>query len=614
MRPTLSEYIDSAKSEILTLITESKPLMKKSDTPRAFTAFLKTKTNFKLFVKKYAGKENLDSRSNVLSYIVRDALYDKTFDLTQKLIDLESFLRKTYRETYPEDTSLKLKIKEQKAKQFEKDVRGAVQAQSKAKKDYLSIFTAMGTKLKQLASSSASPREFTVQLKNIGNTPFNSINDFITEYFVGSDNQQSRINTFIYTIRDVYFKPIPAPGKVLPSTPSEWFDFKLAGIVKSSHKSKILNEERDALTSVIPQTFLKFLPKTLIVEVDKNNKITALKSKFAEKLDDIASKIERQKILLTNLTKLETKIKKDLLSPDHDTRMKALLVYLMLDTGIRPGDEDNKVKIKDYEVEKDEDGEEIDQYLETYGATTLNKHHIKFIRANFVRLEFVGKKGVINLADITDTTLTKAITDLVNKTKANKKSNYLFLDKEGKVFGQPKVTDYLRSIVPGLNLTDFRKLKSTRVFLDALREKRTMILGMIYDITQEQVANAKEEILEVIRDVVDQAYRESVKALSHQSMNTTIKSYINPQVLLNFLSTGKVADKIEDVVFKDQKLVFDPQVFITQAIAYGKATDDLLGGPEEYVDYGDDDPKLHMLKKANWINKYLSRLSYPFVA
>ena len=610
MIPTMSEYIDSAKTEILTLISESKPLTKKSDTPRAFTALLKTKPNFKAFVKKFAGKENIDSRSNVLSYIVRDALYDKTFDLTQKLIDLESFLRKTYRENYPEDTSLKLKIKEQKIKQFEKDVRGAVQAQSQSKKDYLSIFTAMGTKLKQLASSSASPREFTVQIKNLGNTPGNSIHDFISQYFIGSDNEQSRINTFIYTIRDVYFKPSAVPGKVLPSTPSEWFDLKLAGIVKSSHKSKILNEERDALTSVIPQTFLKFLPKTLIVEVDKNNKITALKSKFAEKLDDIAAKIERQKILLTNLTKLETKIKKDLVSPDHDTKMKALLVYLMLDTGIRPGDEDNKVKI---DVEQDEDGEEIDQYLETYGATTLNKHHIKFIRANFVRLEFVGKKGVINLADITDSTLTKAITDLVNKTKANKKSNYLFLDKEGKVFGQPKVTDYLRSIVPGLNLTDFRKLKSTRVFLDALREKRTMILGMIYDITQDQVANAKEEIMEVIRDVVDQAYRESVKALSHQSMNTTIKSYINPQVLLNFLSTGKVADKIEDIVFKDQKLVFDPQVFITQAIAYGKATDDIIG-PEDYVDYGDDDPKLHMIKKANWISKYLSRLSYPFVA
>jgi len=610
MIPTMSEYIDSAKTEILTLITESKPLTKKSDTPRAFTALLKTKANFKAFVKKFAGKENIDSRSNVLSYIVRDALYDKTFDLTQKLIDLESFLRKTYRENYPEDTSLKLKIKEQKIKQFEKDVRGAVQAQSQSKKDYLSIFTAMGTKLKQLASSSASPREFTVQLKNLGNTPGNSIHDFISQYFIGSDNEQSRINTFIYTIRDVYIKPNTVPGKVLPSTPSEWFDLKLAGIVKSSHKSKILNEERDALTSVIPQTFLKFLPKTLIVEVDKNNKITALKSKFAEKLDDIAAKIERQKILLTNLTKLETKIKKDLVSPDHDTKMKALLVYLMLDTGIRPGDEDNKVKI---DVEKDEDGEEIDQYLETYGATTLNKHHIKFIRANFVRLEFVGKKGIINLADITDSTLTKAITDLVNKTKANKKSNYLFLDKEGKVFGQPKVTDYLRSIVPGLNLTDFRKLKSTRVFLDALREKRTMILGMIYDITQDQVANAKEEIMEVIRDVVDQAYRESVHALSHQSMNTTIKSYINPLVLLNFLSTGKVADKIEDIVFKDQKLVFDPQVFITQAIAYGKATDDIIG-PEDYVDYGDDDPKLHMIKKAKWISKYLSRLSYPFVA
>jgi len=584
MQPTLSEYIDSAKSDIKTLIPVFKSLIRKVDTPRAFTALLKIQPKFKDFVKKYVGKENIDSRTNSFSYIFRDALYERTFDLEQKLIDLESFLRKSYREFYPEDLAAKQKLKQQKAKAFEKDVKGADTAQKQAKKDYLNIFTTMTTTLTADASISDGTRTFTLKLKNYSTNKDNPIGQFVAKYFEGSENQQSRVNTFLYTIRDIFFVPPKNPTKILPTTPSGWYDLKLAGIIKSSHKSKILNEERDALQSIIPQTFLTFLPKTLIVDIDKNNKIKALKSKFAEKIDDIGAKIERQKILLTNLTKLEDKLKKDLNSPDHDTRMKALIVYIMLDTGIRPGQEDNKIKIKDLDVEKDEDGEEIDQYLETYGAITLNKHHIQFIRSNFVRLEFVGKKGIINLADVSDSIIVKAITDLVNKTKANKKSNYLFLDFQGNVFDQSKVTAYLRAIIPGLNLTDFRKLKSTRVLIDALKQKQNMILGMVYDITQEQVEDAKGEIIEVIRDVVDQAYRESVKALSHQSMNTTIKSYINPQVLLNFLATGKVADKLEDIVFKEQKLVFDPQVFITQALAYGKAIDQLHDPEEDFDD------------------------------
>jgi DNA topoisomerase IB len=596
MNPTLSEYIDLAKETLLSLIPQSKPLVKISDTPRAFTALLKTKAFFKSFVKQFGGKDNIDSRTNTLSYIVRDALYDKSFDLTSKLIELESFLRKTYRETYPEDLATKQKLKEQKAKAFEKDVKGAVQAQTKAKKEYLNIFTSMATTLKAEASKASEPRAFTAILKIYASKNDNLIGKFVADYFEGSDNQASRVNTFIYTIRDMFFKPTPKPGTSLPSTPSEWYDLKLAGIVKSSHKSKILNDEREAIEAALPKTFLKFLPKTLIVEVDKNKKITAIKSKFAEKLDDIGAKIERQKLLLQGLTKLETKVKKDLLSPDHDTKMKALIVYLMLDTGIRPGDEDNKIKLKDIDLDDLEEGEEVDQYLETYGATTLNKHHIQFIRENYVSLEFIGKKGVINIATISDVVLAKALKDLVDKTKANKKSNYLFLDSEGKVFSQPKVTEYLRSIIPGLNLTDFRKLKSTRVLLEALRQKQEMITGMIYDITQDQVDDVKGEIVDVIADVVEQAYKESVKALSHQSMNTTIKSYINPQVILNFLATGKVADKIEDIVFKDQKLVFDPQVFITQALAYGSATEQLYG-KEEYTSL--DDSGNNMLKKAS---------------
>jgi DNA topoisomerase IB len=578
MKPTLSEFIDSAKESLLAIIEQSKRLKKTFNTERTFVAELKTKANFKKFMKDYAGKKNLETRINPLSYIVRDALFDPTYDLNAKLIDLESFLRMSYKETYPEDTKAE-REREKRSKAFEKDVRGTQKAETQAKKDYVAIFTTMNSVLQtDFTQSNGNSRVFTSKLKAYGQSSNNAIGKFIETYFAGSDNAESRINTFIYAIRDNYF---PSTSPDAPKNPRAMFDKKLAGIVKSSHKNRVLNEEREALESVIPESFLQYLPSTLIVEVDKNSKITKIRSKFAERINDIGAKIERQKDLLKNLTKLELKIKKDLKSTDHDTKMKALIIYLMLDTGIRPGAEQNKIRNPDFEVDAltDEDDEdEYDEFLETYGATTLNKQHILFVRENFISLKFRGKKGTINLADISDATLVKAIKDLVEKTRNVERSNYLFLDSAGQIFDQPKITAYLRAIIPGLNLTDFRKLKSSRVLLDALREKQEILLQKIYDLNQQQVEDLKEQVISLIEEVVEESFEQSMVALSHQNMNTTIKSYINPQVLLNFLSTGKVADKLEDIVLNQQNLKFDPQVFITSAIAYGSAIGELTQG------------------------------------
>ena len=140
-----------------------------------------------------------------------------------------------------------------------------------------------------------------------------------------------------------------------------------------------------------------------------------------------------------------------------------------------------------------------------------------------------------------------------------------------------------------------------------------MIKGMVFEITKDQVEDMKSEIIEVIQDVVEQAYKESVFALSHQNMNTTIKSYINPQVLLNFLATGTVAEKLEDIVLKDQKLVFDPQVFITQALAYGSAIEELYG-PETYTGFEDDIEEAMFKKASVRLSSIISRfLSNAFI-
>jgi hypothetical protein len=49
-------------------------------------------------------------------------------------------------------------------------------------------------------------------------------------------------------------------------------------------------------------------------------------------------------------------------------------------------------------------------------------------------------------------------------------------------------------------------------------------------------------------------------------MDTTIESYINPEVILRFVSRGEIEDDLYDAVMtNDRRLHFDPEVFVNKA-------------------------------------------------
>lgn len=314
--------------------------------------------------------------------------------------------------------------------------------------------------------------------------------------------------------------------------------------VISGMKKKVLERERKELTEAIPKSFLTYLPKSLVVNVGDNGKIKEMKTVYAEQINDMKAKMDRQKKLLNCIDDLKKQLNKDMKSKDEDKKLSAVIIALMLETGIRPGN----LESKDLE--------------ETYGASTLEEGHIKFIASNKAELKFRGKKGTLNKAVVSDPNLIKVLKEIGGNT----------LKSDGSVIPNEVLSNYLRETTGEiLNLTDFRKLKASQVLLDSLKKREDKLYKELKKLDDLEVDTARDEIVEKVLDMVKGAFEESEKALNHESKNTTINSYINPQVLLSFLATGEVANKLEDIVLnKKQVLKFDPKVFIEKALGTRK--------------------------------------------
>ncbi len=213
------------------------------------------------------------------------------------------------------------------------------------------------------------------------------------------------------------------------------FEEKVKTKVISGVRKKVLDRERKELMENIPKSFLKYLPKTLIVELTENGEIKEIKTKFAEKINDMEAKVGRQRKLINSLDKIKEGVMRDAKEKDEDKKLSAVIIWIMMETGIRPGN----LESKDLE--------------ETYGASTLEKGHIKFISGDRALLNFRGKKGTVNKAEIRDKALVGILKELGTTVR-----------KDGSVLGQDLLTKYLRDISgEELNLTDFRKLKASEV-------------------------------------------------------------------------------------------------------------------------------------------------------
>jgi len=154
-----------------------------------------------------------------------------------------------------------------------------------------------------------------------------------------------------------------------------------------------------------------------------------------------AEKFARLKEFTKAVPKLQKRIE-----ADFDSNDGAKALYLISQTGFRVGsNKDTKAAVK------------------AYGASTLEARHITMISESTVKFNFIGKKGVVNSATLTDKKLAKYCKD----------------KKAGKVFDttDSKIRRYLKKIDGEFKVKDYRTFIGTSEAIKAVNSLPTPKTG-----------------------------------------------------------------------------------------------------------------------------------------
>jgi len=325
------------------------------------------------------------------------------------------------------------------------------------------------------------------------------------------------------------------------------------------------------LRRVLPEEVRMFLPKNIVVEVDHDGTIRQVTDRFENEHETLGVKIRTQHQLIRQYNAIVQQVKKDMESGDEMTRMAALVTAIIMETGIRPGKEGNHIV-------KMENGQEVD--IETFGATTLGPQHVRFVR-DFAELEFTGKKGTTNIATLTNPQVLALLKAYVEQAKKGG-STMIFITKAGVPFTYKDLAHYFRTKFAAFSPTDFRKLKATETVLENLRTEQVSLYRRIRAFAKQKAKDLKERVTAEVVGSIQTAYENAQRALSHESVDVTIRAYVNPEVVLRFLSQGQIEDSLERAILTGkQRLAFDPDVFVQRAletakIASGKTLQNLL--------------------------------------
>lgn len=174
----------------------------------------------------------------------------------------------------------------------------------------------------------------------------------------------------------------------------------------------------------------------------KGRKIHKYSSKEIYK--NYLEKYKRNKLFTKNYESVISDIKSHI-NINSKEGQAALILYIIYKTGLRIGsDSDTKAEQK------------------AYGISTLLNKHIKVLHDNKIKLEFIGKKGVINSTIISD----PIIYDSLKKLKGKRWSNKIF-DVSGSY-----VRSYLNSIDERFNIKDFRTLKAYSIAKKEIEKRK----------------------------------------------------------------------------------------------------------------------------------------------
>lgn len=337
-------------------------------------------------------------------------------------------------------------------------------------------------------------------------------------------------------------------------------------IRKHSEKAYIqitLSKMQQNIRDLLPPEIRVFLPDNIVIETDDDGSIRSMTDIFSNKRDTLQAKVDLVRKIVTDYNKIVRQVKKDLQSTNERTKFKAIVTSILMETGIRPAREGNASKVGGVEVE-------------TFGAVTLAPEHISFVKANFAELRFLGKKGTLNVASLSNRQVIKELKSYAKKALKNKLTK-VFVDRNGIPLSHVEITYYFQEYFGSIRPSDFRKYKATEQMFEALKEEQQNLRASILQFIEDEVDDLKDRVVEEIVSTLNKSVDRARSSLSHLSGADTVFYYINPDVVLTFISQGFVEEDLKSAIIRnDRNLSFDADVFINQAMSRRASSRDSL--------------------------------------
>jgi DNA topoisomerase-1 len=268
-------------------------------------------------------------------------------------------------------------------------------------------------------------------------------------------------------------------------------------------------------------------PKIIAFGYDsKNRKQVLYNPKFIAKQN--AKKYDKISASIKFFSKLKKKIATDLGgssgSGDEKTLAIAVILTLIFTCGFRIGN-------KKYEKENN-----------SVGLTTLKYKHLKFEKNNKILIDFIGKKGVRNIATCDNlkiydylNTKFKNVATAATATATAKMEDYIFSygAENSKVITSSDVNEYLRTISKRyskdiiITTKDLRTWNANMLFLTFFKKLRKARRGEENRDTEKIVNKDVKRAIEMVAEKL------------HNSYSICKKSYIDPKIIENAIKEIK---------------------------------------------------------------------------
>lgn len=370
------------------------------------------------------------------------------------------------------------------------------------------------------------------------------------EYIGGPDRKEG---SALYVVRDVVSnqKLLRDAKESVEKMARTWFKEKFG-------------EEKDVSVELekggYPADFRQFLPPDISFEVGPTRELLSIVEIFGREKKNWNTMMKKLEFIVLKFNDIVRRIKQDMKSGDEAVRLQALMMAITIETGLRPGAVGNKANVRNSETGEKEE-------VDTFGITTLHPSDVKFIRDNFAELNFVGKKGTQQVATLTDAEVLKALKEAVDSTTLDGGTDMIFITKSGEHVDDDMLRKYCRDIWGEITPTDFRKLRATQQFYDSLKKRLDGMREQFRSVVETGKVELKEMVVEKVMAVLKEALGEAQVVLNHKDVETTIETYVDPRVVVNFLNQGGLDDTLEDILVnnKNVRVVFDFEAFVERA-------------------------------------------------